>query len=424
MAAAALVLAASLGACSTGGQTGSTGTGAGPTEVTFSYLWSGNEAKVVEEVIAAFNASQDKVKVIGVSSPDFQKQLASMSASEGSFDISDHFGNGVGAWASKGVIAPLDEYIAADKVNMGDFLPAAVKQMTYDGKIYSMPVGISAFQLLYNKTLFAEAGISTPPKTAEELAADIAKLTKVDGSGNITQLGLGNPDLGTTITTLGYAFGGTWDGPDNNTPTPNDPANVAALDFYKQNVIDKYGADNVTKFTAGLGQYMSAQDPFYTGKVAMVIDGNWQAVNIPKTMPNLDWGVTSIPVPAAKPELAGTTQLTVSTLFIPSNSKHKKEAFEFVNYMTSGQGAAMFTKGIGSLPPRTSLLSDPSYASIPQFSAWLTALQSPKVHALGSGAYASQYAADLAEALKSVTDGSATAQAALDSVANKAKQYG
>ena len=75
--------------------------------VNFPYLWSGPEGDALEKVIASFNSSQTAITVKGVSSPDFQKQLASMSGSNG-FDISDNFGSTVGSWASKGILEPLD----------------------------------------------------------------------------------------------------------------------------------------------------------------------------------------------------------------------------------------------------------------------------------------------------------------------------
>ena len=419
MAAAAMSLGLTIAACGSSGGNSSSGR----TTVTFSYLWSGNEAKALEKIITDFNASQNKITVVGVSSPDFQKQLASMSSSKGSFDISDNFGNAVGSWASKGILAPLDSYIQADKIDTSDFIPAALNQMKYNGHIYSLPIAVHDFELLYNKTEFAAAGISSPPATMDEFATDIAKLTKVDKNGDITQLGLGNPDAGTTLTTLGYAFGGTWDGSDGTTPSPVNPANIAAVQFYQQNITDKYGAAKVAKFTAGWGQYMSAQDPFYTGKVAMVIDGEWQPVSIPNTAANLQWGVANIPVPADQPNLAGTTQLTASTLFIPANAAHKQAAFEFMKYLTGPVGMAEFTKALGNLPARTSLLDSNTYASIPQFSTWLQNLKSPNVHALASQPYSQQYATDLANAFKSVLDGSSTPQAAMASVAADAKQY-
>lgn len=401
---------------------GSTAGQGGQATVTFSYLWSGAESNAIQKIIAEYNASQTSTKVVGVSNPDMQKQLASMSSSQGSFDLSDNFGSGVGSWAAKGVLEPLDGYMSASGVKAGDFVPAAMDQMRYQGQTYSLPVALHDFELVYNKKLLTDAGITAPPSTTEELAADIAKLTKVDASGNITQLGLGNPDTGTTLTTLGYSFGGKWDGADGK-PSPQDSGNLAGLGFYRTAITDKYGAEKVAKFTAGWGQYGTAQDPFYTGKVAMIIDGEWQPRQIAASGATLDWGAARLPAPSTSPDLAGTTQITASTLFIPRNARNKKAAFEFMKYLTSGPGAREFTMALGNLPARTSLLADPAYAAIPQFSTWLQGLKSNNLHALASRPYSAQYSADLVTAFNNVLHGSQTPQQAMAEVAGKAKNY-
>ncbi len=401
--------------------TGCSGAGdSGPTKITFSYLWGGEEAKALEKVIADFNASQKEIKVVGVSSPDMQKQLTSMSSSNGSFDISDNFGNAVGSWASKGILAPLDDYLKTEKVDMGAFAPASLDQMKYEGKTYALPIAVHTQQLMYNKDLLDKAGVQ-PPTTMDELAAAIKKLTVTDASGAITQIGLGNPSTSTLFTTLGYAFGGTWDGKDGKTPTPADPKNVEALDWYTKTLTDAYGADKISSFTSGLGQYMSAQDPFYTGKEAMVIDGEWQAVNIPKVAPNLNWGVVDIP--AVSSDLAGSTQVSTSTLFIPNNSKHKAEAAKFLAYMVGDKPMTDFTLALGNLPSKTSLLSDSAYDAIPHFDAWLNALKSPNAKSLSSQPYSAQYSTDLGTAFDDVVRGVATPEKAMQSVADKAKSY-
>ena len=418
--AGAAVVSLALAGC--GGSTKTAATSGGKTTITFSYLWGGPEAVALEKIIGQFNSSQDKIVVKGVSNPDMQKQLASMSSSSGSFDISDNFGNSVGTWASKGVLAPLDDLLKSEGADTSDFVPAAMNQMRYQGKTYALPIALHTMQLVYNKKLLQAAGV-TPPKTTDELATAIAKLTKVDASGNITQLGLGNPDMSTSLTTLGYAFGGTWDGADASapTPTPAEQGNLAAVKFWQDNLTNKYGVDKVAKFTAGWGQYMSAQDPFYTGKVAMVIEGEWQAVSIPKTAPNLQWGVASIPV--ANSSLDGTTQLTASTLFIPANSQHKAQAATFLKYMTGKQAMLDFTMALGNLPARTSLLADPKYSAIPQMSAWLESLRSPNVKSLASTPYSAQYATDLASAFGTAARGTTTPEQAMQKVTDQAKRY-
>src|SRR6266566_1743820 len=171
-----------LGGCSSGTSSGATVT------INFPYLWGGPEAQALEKVVSDYNASQNGITVKGVSSPDFQKQLASMSGSNG-FDISDNFGSTVGSWASKGILEPLDDYMKADGFDTTAFVPTAHQSNQYQGKTYALPIAVHTLLLMYNKKLFADAGIANPPMTMSELQADIVKLTKV-ASGNITQLGM------------------------------------------------------------------------------------------------------------------------------------------------------------------------------------------------------------------------------------------
>jgi multiple sugar transport system substrate-binding protein len=391
------------------------------TTITFDYLWTGVEAQALQKIVDQFNASQDKITVDGVSAPDAQKQLTSMSSSSGSFDISDNFGSNMGAWASEGILAPLNSYVSAAHMSTSNFVPAAMQEVTYKGKVYALPIAVHDFELLYNKTEFKAAGITAPPVTTQQLAVDVGKLTKVDTNGKIVQLGLGNPSTSTTITTLGYAFGGTWDGPHNNTPSPTNAQDVKALQFYVDNITNKYGASNVAKFTAGWGPYLSPQDPFYTGKVAMVIDGEWQPVEIKINAPHLNWGVTNIPYPAGESRLAGTTQLTASTFFIPENSQHKQQAFTFLQYLESPKAMLQFALALGNLPARTSLLDNPAFNAIPHFSTWLNNLKSKNVRSLASQPYSAEYATDLSNALGDALLGTETPRAALQSVAKQMK---
>jgi multiple sugar transport system substrate-binding protein len=386
--------------------------------VNFPYLWSGPEGQALDKVVAAFNSSQDTIVVNGVSSPDFQKQLASMSGSNG-FDVSDNFGSTVGSWASKGILEPLDSYMTADGYDVKDFVPTALQSNQYQGKTYALPIAVHTLLLMYNKKLFADAKIAAPPTTMSELQADIAQLTKVDASGNITQLGMRSPDY----ITLANAFGGNWFDAQGN-PTPDDPGNIAALHFWVDNVVQKYGADAIKKFESGYGEYASAQNPFYTGKVAMTLDGEWQPIFIKQYAPTLEWGVVAIPYPDDQPGIAGSTQLTSSMFFIPKNAPHKQEAWQFLKYLTSPDAMTEFTRALGNLPARTSLLGSPTYADIPQFSAWLDSLKSPNLKIFASVPASAQYTKDLTDEFQLIVGLKETPEAGMSNVKAKAASYG
>lgn len=407
------VAALAITGCSSSG--GGDNSASGKTTIRFSYLWTGNEGKALQKIVDDYNSSQSKIHVVATSNPDTTKQLASMSSSNGSYDVSDNFGTNVGAWASKGIIEPLDDY----KFTTNDFLPSVMHQMTYDNKLYAVPLAVQEYKLLYNKKLFKEAGISNPPTTMDEFAKDIAKLTKQKKDGTITQMGFGTTSPYDVLTTLGFVFGGQWD--TNGKASPQNSKSLEALNWYQKNVTNKFGAKNIQKFAAGYGQYMSAQDPFYTGKVAMTIDGEWQSASIAKEAPKLLWGAASIP--AASADLQDAGQTYNSMLYIPANSKHKAEAAEFIKYLTSPKAMTAFTVALGNLPARKSLLTSSAYDALPEFNVWLKGLNSPNLKAMDSAPYTPQYNSDLTTAFTNMLNGSQTPEQAMAWVAKRAATY-
>ncbi len=63
------------------------------------------------------------------------------------------------SWANEGAIMPLNSFIAASKLNMSQFVPDALKPVTVNGQVYALPFMDFTAGLLYNKKLFAAAGL-------------------------------------------------------------------------------------------------------------------------------------------------------------------------------------------------------------------------------------------------------------------------
>lgn len=70
-------------------------------------------------------------------------------------------------FASKGIVIPIDDYVSDDLKS--DIFPAYLDQVTYEGKMYAMPMTGQAKWLYYNKDMLAEAGYDNPPETWDEL---------------------------------------------------------------------------------------------------------------------------------------------------------------------------------------------------------------------------------------------------------------
>ncbi len=79
---------------------------------------------------------------------------------------------------------PLDAFQKQDPIeDFGDIAPGLVQGMTVDGKLIGIPVRHATQGLFYNEELLAEAGITAPPKTLEELIEQAKKTTFTSKAG-------------------------------------------------------------------------------------------------------------------------------------------------------------------------------------------------------------------------------------------------
>lgn len=382
-------------------------------ELNFPYLWTGPEGDALQAIVDSFNDSQEDIYVKGVSNPDMQRMIAQMSARRG-FDISDAFDGNIGPWASTGAIMALDDLMSGTDYDTSDYVASTLDRMKFDGKTYALPIAVHTVLLLRNNALLEAEGIA-PPTTTEELADAIKALTKVDSSGRIEQLGMNQPDF----VALAYSFGGDWVDSDNQ-PTANHEGNIAALQFWVDNVLTPYGVDEIKRFQSGFGEYASPQNPFYTGKVAMVMDGEWQARFIQLYAEGLDWAADFVPNPVDKPELAGTAGLSASMFFIPTNSQHPEEAFTFMQHLQSPEAMRDFTIALANLPTRRSLLEDPAYDDIPGLNYWLSSLTSENLKFIPSSQWEEQYRTEIASTVEEIINLKKSPEDALGELQEKA----
>lgn len=411
---AAAGTAAALAIGLTSGCTATSGGADGSTEITFSYLWAGPEAEVLEGLIEEFNGSQDEVVVTGVSSPDTAAQLTALSGSRPQFDVSDHFGDSVGTWVDQGLLADLTPFIERDGFDVDDFVPSSLEPLTVDGNVYSLPIATYTYQLMYNKTLLAEAGLDVPT-TFEELVAAGKALTQVEG-GAVTRLGFAPLDL----KTMTWAAGGEW--VQDGVPAPDADAVSAAANLYLEQTED-VDPSAAQSFVASFGDYWSENNPFFTGQVAMTIDGPWFVAMTKQYAPELDWGVANIPVPADHPEIAGTAPLNISTLFIANNSEKKDAAWEFVKFLMSPDSLATFNRQLTNIAPRYSLAQDPTLAELGEnYLAFVDSLNTGTLKTMPAAPWTVEYGTLIFETQNDIYQGVSSPADAIDRLVAEAAE--
>lgn len=343
--------------------------------------WSSSPAEtdIVNKNLAAFQAKFPNIKVTYEPvTGDFNQKIQADFAAGTMPDVFYLDVYQAPTYIKNNMVVPIDSYVQA--ADLADFQPSLVNGFKSGGKLYGLPKGYSTLGLFYNQDMFAKAGIKAPPTTWDELRADAKLLT----SGNV--VGLSLPSDHARFVPFIYQAGGQLFNADKTQAAFNSPEAVAAASFYT-GLITK---DKVAKLPKDLGDGWPG-DSLAAGHAAMVMEGHWMIPFLKDKAPNLKYGVAELPAgPKAKSNFVFTVAYAIA-----AQSKHPKEAFDLVNYLTGVEGQTL-TATLGlELPSRISvdkavkidqdpikaaLLAGAAYAQPFQY----TANQQPYVDALGN----------------------------------------
>jgi multiple sugar transport system substrate-binding protein len=312
---------------------------------------------------------------VEVTSPvDDEKVLAALSGSEppdvlvlGGPDV-------LSTWVGEGLVLPLDDLIASSDIDLGDIYPAMLEQGKYLGKQYALPWGTDTYGLFWNKDLFEEAGLDPekPPQTLEEMVEIADKLTKQEADGTITQLGF-VPDFSWShLEQYASMFGGYFVNEDGTEVLLTSAPVVDALKW-EQQFYSKYNPEEVDRFVSSFGEYDTAEHGFYTGKVAMMVDGEWMTGDhfIGEYAPDLWYGVAPLPYPAANPEREGTNMVQGTVALVPSGVENPAASGQLLAFMMSPEIVAEEMVANFNLPSSKKAAEDPRFHENEKFAKFM-----------------------------------------------------
>lgn len=219
--------------------------------------------------------------------------------------------------------------------------PALIETIVLNNHTWSIPFYTNNVAIFYRPSLFKSAGITTFPKTWQELRAVAKKLTlDKNGDGQKDQYGMLLP-LGkgewTVFTWLPFMFSGGGELVGENLPTLNNEAALAALNFWATLLKDGSAINS-------LPERGYEQDAFITGKVAMQLTGPWTLNFLDST--GIDYDVMPIPI-NQKP----ATTLGGSNLFVMKTQREREQAtLKFLEYVLSEEFQTEMSIATGGLP--------------------------------------------------------------------------
>jgi len=334
--------------------------------------WGDNPAQIQSLFNKFGDANNVKVEVTAPVEDD--KVIAALTGSEPPDILVLGGPDNVGSWKQEGLVTELDDLIQSSGIDLKDIYEAPLNQCKYSGKLYCLPWGTDVYALFWNKDLYEEAGLDPekPPMTMEELATFADKLTKKDDNGNITQVGF-IPDFSWSHDDLYVRnYGGFWYSEDGTKVTLS---SQPMIDMYKwqQQFYTKYGADQVLKFTSALGGYMSPDQGFYAGKIAMMVDGEWQVGPnfIKKFKPELNYGVAPFPPPSDHPERKNTAVVAGTVALIPAGAKDKGASMKLLAWMMSPEIVAEEMYANFNLPTSKKAAQDPRFLENEKFKIFM-----------------------------------------------------
>ncbi|MYS21021.1 N,N'-diacetylchitobiose transport system substrate-binding protein, partial [Streptomyces sp. DvalAA-14] len=350
--AAALALAACLAgltACgsSSSGSSGSAGDAAKPARLTVWIMRDSVSDSFLRRFKAAFEAAHRGTTLdIQIQEWDgIGQKITSALASKDAPDVMEVGNTQVAQYAASGGVEDLSGKVT--DLQGADWIPGLADPGKIDGKQYGIPWYAANRVVIYNKDLFAAAGITTPPRTRDEWIADTAKL---DTGGNDGIYLAGQTwyalagfiwDEGGDLAVKGAD--GKWKG------TLDTPQAAAGMEFYKK--LQALGKGPKDSDEAKPPQ----ADVFAKGRSAQIISVPGGADAIITANPAMKDKLGFFPIPGKTADRPGAVFTGGSDLLIPQASQHQALAYQVVKALAGTTWQTAMAKEMSYVPNRTSL---------------------------------------------------------------------
>jgi multiple sugar transport system substrate-binding protein len=363
LAAAVAVALCSFTVVACGGDDSSSDSSSGKVEGEISLLapeYSDNTEGWWRNVISGFEKANPgaKVKLQMISWTDINQKITTLVSTNQAPDILnlDAYAN----FAGDDLLLPADDVLSDQ--TQSDFLDKFAENGKYDGTQYGIPFVGSVRGLFYNKDMFQQAGIQSPPQTWDELRADAEKIKAKGGTGY--GMPLGPEEAQAEFSLFMWGNGGDW--VDGDTWTITKPQNVQALQFMN----DLANQDKVTQPNPGTTNRTDLWKVFGAGKIGMVMGSNFYPILLKAQNPKLNYGVAPVPVNGSNPPV---TLGVEDYLMAFKSTEHKPVVKAFLDYVYQQKNYGKFIDQEGFLPV-TKSVSDQVAAKNPQQKVFINAV--------------------------------------------------
>lgn len=307
-----------------------------------------------------------KVTVTAVPWDAAHQKIASAIAGRQTPDVSMIGTTWMGEFAKAGALDPTPN----DLVDPSAFFPGAWDTTVVDGTSYGVPWYVETRLIFYRKDLAQRAGVTSLPRTWEELTAFATALKEKGGAESGLYLQPGG--IGSWQSFLPFAWANGADLVDGNRLTLDSPELTEAAAYYRSFFVDRLST------TTNLGQQGSLEQSFIAGQTAAFISGPWHVGLLAEQGGagfTEKFGV--LPMPRRK---SATSFIGGSDLAVFRDAKNRDGAWKFVSWLSRPEVQVKWYQAVKDLPAVQQSWQDPSLASdpfLPTFGEQLKDAKSP-----------------------------------------------
>ncbi|MEC9490151.1 MAG: sugar ABC transporter substrate-binding protein [Halanaerobiales bacterium] len=311
-------------------------------------LWDYEMSPEYHELIEVFEEKNPgiDVEVVDVTSQDYGDKLTVMLSGGEDLDVfAVKDMPGYSNFIKMNHLEPLNDYIERDNLDTSIY-SGLMEEIRIDGEYYAIPYRTDNWILFYNKDIFDAAGVEYPTNdmTWPEFREKAAAVTSGSGSDKVygafiqpwmslaTNLGVLKEEGDITL------------------------ANGEEYDFlkpgYELYLKMQYEDESVMPYGEATTSSAHYRTQFESGKVGMMYIGTWTIGALISDEEagrhNVNWGIAKSPHWSDMEE-PDTAISIVTPMAINSNSDKKEEAWKFIKFAGSEEGARIFAKH-GVLP--------------------------------------------------------------------------
>lgn len=317
---------------------------AAPVVIEFWHPYGPPWNEIFETAAADFNKAHTDIQVKMVFRPGSMPEKLRVAVAGGAGpDLAHVFGvASVLELADANVLLPLDEPLRTVREwNPKDLFPPFLEAFQYRGRVWALPAAAQPTSLVWNKDVFATAGLDTEagPRTQIDFEQAIKKITRFDSAGKLERIGF-LPGMWGGNLNWAYHWGDSFYDPQARKITADSPVNVEAAEWII-NLYNQYGG------LASLNAFRQAagSDPLYLRKLGMQLYSHYHYYLAHQNAPEgFEYGFAPPPVlgpPGAQPK--GPVVHTDGNVLV-AGSKHPREAALALHWMTVGMGGLSWIK--------------------------------------------------------------------------------